>query len=282
MSRDHWNQHARQWRFVRPPLRPTREDVELFERLVAEAVPGAPRAALLGVTPELAGMCWPEGTRLAAFDRCPGMIAEIWPGAAVGGSAGAVRADWRALPVADASFDVVIGDGCYTLVDSVAGYRAVGDAVARALAPGGAYVMRFFVRPGTAERVDDVFAELREGRIGSFHVFKWRLAMALHGSLDDGVRVADVWKVWNDHAGDADALAARLGWRAAELRTIDAYRDSEARYTFPTLDEARELLALHFVEESCVFGSYELGERCPTLQMRRRARRPAAGPPRSP
>ena len=132
MSRDHWNQHAQQWQFVGPPLRPTREDVDLFVRLVDEGLPRArglpPRAALLGVTPELATMPWPEGTR----------------------------------------------------------------------------------------------------------------------------------------------LAARLGWRAAEVRTIDAYRGADARYTFPTLAEAREILALHFVEEACCFAGYELGERCPTLRLRRR------------
>jgi SAM-dependent methyltransferase len=277
VSHDHWNQHARQWQFVGPPLRPTAEDVELFEQLVDEGVPHAreprhpPRAALLGVTPELAAMRWPEGTRLAAFDRCPGMLAEIWPRASLGPSAAAVRADWRELPVADATFDVVIGDGCYTLVDCSAGYRAVGAAVARALAPGGAFVMRFFVRPETPESVDDVFAGLRAATIGSFHAFKWRLAMALHGALDQGVRVAEVWKAWHEHEGDADALAARLGWRAAEVRTIDAYRNADARYTFPTLAEARAILSLHFVEETCRFGSYELGERCPTLRLRRRS-----------
>lgn len=280
MSRDHWNQHARQWQFVGPPLRPTREDVDLFVRLVDEGLPRTrtpgrpPRAALLGVTPELASMRWPEGMRLAAFDRCPGMLTEIWPGASLAPSAAAVRADWRELPVADGTFDVVVGDGCYTLVDSVAGYRALGAAVARTLAPDGAFVMRFFVRPETPEVLADVFAALRAGRIGSFHAFKWRLAMALHGTLDEGVRVAAVWKAWHEHEGDADGLAARLGWRVAEVRTIDAYRQADARYTFPTLAEAREILALHFVEETCCFARYELGDRCPTLRLRRRRDQP--------
>lgn len=271
---DHWSRHARQWRHVGPPLRPVPEDVALFERLVAGAVGegGARglRAALLGVTPELAGMRWPRGTRLVAFDRCPGMLAEVWPGAALGRgghAAHAVRADWLALPAADASLDAVVGDGCYTLLDAPRGYRALGREVARALAPGGCFAMRFFVRPERPEPVDAVFADLRAGRIGSFHAFKWRLAMALHGSLAEGVAVADVWAAWAAREGDADALAARLGWPAAEVRTIDAYRDAPARYTFPTLAEARAALAEHFVERACHAGGYELGDRCPTLLM---------------
>lgn len=279
MNRDHWDRHARQWRHVGPPLRPAPEDVALFERLVAEGVAerrgparrGPLRAALLGVTPELARMRWPRGTRLTAFDRCPGMLAEVWPGAALAPDAVAVRAAWEALPVADGALDVVAGDGCYTLLDAPRGYRALGAEVARALAPGGTFAMRFFVRPERPEPVDGVFAALRAGAIGSFHAFKWRLAMALHGKLEEGVRVADVWDAWRAHEGDADALAARLGWPAAEVRTIDAYRDAPARYTFPTLAEARALLAEHFVEEACHAMGYELGERCPTSRMRVRA-----------
>lgn len=257
------------------PLRPLAEDVSLFERLVGAAAGeragrAVRRAALLGVTPEIARMRWPRGTRLAAFDRCPGMIAEVWPRAALAPEtrAHATRADWRVLPVADGTFDVVVGDGCYTLLDAPAGFRGLGAEAARVLAPGGAFVMRFFVRPERAEPLDDVFAALAAGEIGSFHAFKWRLAMALHGTLAEGVAVAAVWAAWASwvaREGGADALAARLGWPAAEVRTIDAYRDAPARYTFPTLAEARELLGEHFVERGCHVGAYELGERCPTL-----------------
>lgn len=273
-GRDHWSHHARQWRHVGPPLRPVAEDVALFERLVAGDRRTSLRAALLGVTPELARMRWPRGTRLVAFDRCPAMLAEVWPGTAALGrapcfleSARAVRADWCALPAAAASLDVVVGDGCYTLLDAARGYPALGREVARALAPGGRFVMRFFVRPERPEPVDAVFADLRAGRIGSFHAFKWRLAMALHGSLAEGVAVAEIWSHWRARERDAEALAAHLGWPAAEVRTIDAYRAASARYTFPTLAEARASLAEDFVERACHIGGYELGERCPTLLM---------------
>jgi hypothetical protein len=51
----------------------------------------------------------------------------------------------------------------------------------------------FFLRPEKGEKTDSVFDELRAGRIGNFHIFKWRLAMSMHGAIEDGVRLGDIW-----------------------------------------------------------------------------------------
>ena len=49
---------------------------------------------------------------------------------------------------------------------------------------------------------------------------------------------------------------------------INIYKDSSSVYTFPTLAEVRQLCNSDFIEESCYFPSYELGESCPTLVFR--------------
>jgi hypothetical protein len=67
-------------------------------------------------------------------------------------------------------------------------------------------------------------------------------------------------------------VAERRGWSAEELRTIEAYRDVAARYAFPTLAELRDVIGeagLDVVSVSTP--GYELGERCPTLVLGRRA-----------
>jgi hypothetical protein len=111
-----------------------------------------------------------------------------------------------------------------------------------------------------------VWADLESGRIGSFHVLKWRLAMALHGETADGVAVADVWRTVHDAWPDLAALAARFGWADREVRTIEAYRDVATRYTFPTLGEVRHFLSgCGLTRLQVRTGTYELGERCPTL-----------------
>jgi len=69
---------------VGAPLRPSRQDIDLLQRFVAEkhdlAACASPRVVLLGVTPEIATMRWPPETCLLAVDRHLGMIENIWPG----------------------------------------------------------------------------------------------------------------------------------------------------------------------------------------------------------
>jgi hypothetical protein len=99
-------------------------------------------------------------------------------------------------------------------------------------------------------------------------VFKWRLAMALHGGLEEGVRLADIWDAWHAAVPRPDELARRLGWPLPEILTMDDFRNVQARYTFPTLAEVRAFAAARFEERGCHFPEYELGERCPTLVLR--------------
>jgi Methyltransferase domain len=265
----HWERHARQWRHVGPPLRPVTEDVRLMQGAVAQqrrkhAEPVF-HALLLGVTPELASMRWPEDTCLLAVDRCEGMIARVWPRQGLPDMAWVVRGDWHRFPVRSATMDMVIGDGFFTPLAYPADYLSLGAQIRRLLRPGGSYVIRPFVRPQDAENVTTISDDLWSGKIGNFHVFKLRLAMALHGSPDQGVRLRDIWTTWNRLVPDPDALIRRLGWPRDEIATINAYRDVDTRYTFPTLAELRQVLANHFVELECHIPGYELGERCPMM-----------------
>ena len=221
---DHWNQHARQWSLIGPPLRPSAEDISLLEQALtawsASNVIAAPHALLCGVTPEIACMRWPSGTRLTAVDRSQAMIAGVW-------LAGELR---------------------------------------RVAAPGSLLAIRFFLRPDCNETVGQVIDDLQKGRIGNFHAFKWRLAMAMHGTIEEGVRLGDVWDVWHQAVPQPDALAAQLGWSPAVVNTIQNYRGVSTCYSFPTMDEARGLTG-DFRIVAVQVPDYELGERCPTLVM---------------
>jgi len=68
----HWAEIARRWAEVGPPLRPSAEDLAFYRRagrLTRER--GAPRVLLLGVTPELYRLPWPDGTDLLARSHRP-------------------------------------------------------------------------------------------------------------------------------------------------------------------------------------------------------------------
>jgi len=266
-GQDLWNGRAPQWQHVATPLRPDAEDVRLTEDLVAGvcAAERAPRAALLGVTPELAQMRWPAGTLLVSLDYSIGMIRGVWPARSVTTPAVAVCGDWRAMPLRDRSLDVMVGDGSYNALDCLADYTAMSQEIRRVLRLDGRLVLRFFVRPAEAESSGAVFEDLNAARIGSFHVFKWRLAMALHGDFGTGVRLGDVWDAWNASVPDPVALAHYLDWPLAVVTAIDAYKGADTCYTFPTYDEIRSLLAPFLDEVSCHTPNYEIGDRCPTF-----------------
>ena len=269
---DHWNSHAQQWQWIASPLRPAADDILVAESALrawhSHGRKNAINVALLGVTPEIAGLEWPATANLVAIDHTEAMIRALWSSAS--GRSHAVCADWRKLPIAAGSQDVVIGDGCFSVFESGEHYPVLVREARRVLRKDGVMLMRFFVRPEIAEPPARVLADLKCGAIGNFHAFKWRLAMALHGSLDEGVKLADVWDAWHAACPDAGALATVLNWRIEEVRTIDAYRGARGRYTFPTLREVRHFLGEHFSEVSCTFPPYELGERCPTLVLQPR------------
>jgi ubiquinone/menaquinone biosynthesis C-methylase UbiE len=269
---DHWQRHATQWDRVGPPLRPSPEDIAFTEAAIArrrsETAAADFRALMLGVTPELALMLWPEGTTLLAIDRSPAMIRHVWPHDALPPTAKAVCGNWERLPVGSTEMDAVIGDGFYTPLAYPSGYTQIGNEIRRVLKTGGLYVTRAFIQPRNTERPSSVFNALRSGQIGSFHAFKLRLAMALQESAARGVSLSAISATWHRCVPDPDALARALRWPPDAFATIDAYRDSNASYTFPTIDELRESLSLHFFELECHVPGYELGDRCPTLVLR--------------
>lgn len=277
---EHWNRHAAQWQYVGTPLKPTPQDVCQLQGVVADwqasrhgrdlAVGVADTVAadlevlLLGVTPEIASMQWPGGTRLLAVDRCMDMIEGVWPGAMLP-YADVMCSDWCNVALDDQSRDLVVGDGCFTLLAYPAGYHALLRSMRRVLRDDGLFVMRFFVRPKVREETQQVFDDLQAGRIGNFHVFKWRLAMSLHGTSEEGVQLADIWDAWHGARINTSALATRLGWMPESIATIDVYRDVPTRYSFPLLAEVRAVMTGYFSECAHHVGEYELAERCPTL-----------------
>lgn len=254
------------------PIRPAGEDIEFWEsRLRAH---GGHReqihALLLGVTPALATLRWPVPTSLLAMDWSAGMIRRVWPVTGLPAFAAPVRGDWRQMPLADASRDLVIGDGCYAALATFDDCAALNAEAGRVLRAAGLYCLRCYLRPETPERLDALFAALHAGRIGEFEIFVWRLAMALHGQARVGVRMHEVWQGWHAHVPDTPALLARLGWSDQAYANIAQWRDSRVEMPLPTLKEARDMLEPGFEILECSFGGYEMGDRCARLVMRKR------------
>ncbi len=273
MWTDFWETISLRWQHRTPPSRPAPEDVAVLEPLVAEGLAGSqtPRALLLGVTPEIAAMRWPVGTRLLAIDASPGMIRNVWPAPAVP-HATAVLGDWTALPVRAAAFDAVVGDAALGIQEYPQPFFGVLREVRRALKDGGLLAARVFTRPERNETLEAIFADLHAGRIASLDFFRWRLAAALHGGRGEGTRQGRMWDAWAANVPDPAGLVRTLGWPEATLAVMENARGSAIPMVFPTLREYREDLAGAFVETACEFPAYPDGDRYPTLAFRSRPR----------
>jgi hypothetical protein len=265
----HWNAYAARWALIGEPLRPGASDLAQLERRVTRYLGDAApvSALLLGVTPEVATWHWPETLRLLAVDKSEGMVRAVWPGD--NGWRHALVGDWLTFEAAE-PFDLVHGDGVFTLLDYPQGYAQLAGALGRLTRPGGLLDLRLFCRLERGESLDEVLAALASNRIGSFHVFKWRLAMALQGDATRGVRLADIWHAFRERVGTPRELAERTGWAEPVIATIDAYRDRDDRYSYSTEREVIECLAEKFELLETWHPSYELGDRCPHLSFRRR------------
>lgn len=264
-----WNDIPSSWDLIGPPLRPSSEDVAVVERQLLEIFSrsnfSSPfRALLLGVTPEIATLNWPDIAWLTAVDRAPGMIAHVWPGNSE--RRAAVCGDWLQLPFRENSFDWVIGDGCLLLLDYPNAYRRLADGIVRALSDHGSLMLRIFCRPGQTESVDDVMRELRAGRIGGFDAFKWRFLMAIQGGdVLRGVQLAEAWDIWRQRVPNPSEFATEHGWSMEKVSVMDAYRDDPAFYHFPSEDEACAAMGDTLTPVKRVVGSYELADRCPHI-----------------
>jgi SAM-dependent methyltransferase len=267
---EHWPDIARLWAQVGPPLRPTSEDIAILTGTIDAWARdnGPPRALILGVTPELYSLPWPQGTRLLAADRTQGMIDVVWPGP----RNAVIRTDWTAIPLKDGSQDIVLCDGGFHLMDHPNGHHKFIQSLHRIVAPGGLCVFRLFVPPQEYETPDQVLRDLLNGRISNLNILKIRLGMSLQTDIAQGVELGRVWNAIHQAAPNFEELALRTGWPLEHVLAINTYRNSDIRYFFLDLDSVRRLffdMPGGFELVTVRVPVYELGDRCPTIVMRR-------------
>jgi len=258
----HWQRYHARWSQIRPPLRPDRDVVDCIVKLAG----GRDRKVLLlGVTPELAEAF----DTVEAVDKSPAMIATLWPGdcAAKTVSLG----DWFDISGPAGRFDAVIGDGSLNMPHYPRESRILLDKLADQLVPGGVFACRVYERPPQPISADDLAATAsRPAGIG-FHGFKWQLFMHLAESVGANIPVALVREHFNELFPDRQALAARTGWPAADIDTIDVYRGSASVYAFPNRTEFMAVLPEGIDDARFIAcGSYDMAACCPILSFTKR------------
>ncbi|MFC1493684.1 hypothetical protein ACFL6W_00225 [Thermodesulfobacteriota bacterium] len=267
---------AYQWnKYNLPPYRPVEEDIRIMEKAVAKWGNRCPdqkyRALLWGVTPEIADMSWPDGTELLAVDRSEDMISEVWPGD-IDGFRKACCCNWlHASSVIKNPVSIVIGDGCFNSNKYPDEWRALFVATHRVLKERGVFIMRFILGSENRESTGNVFKELMENRIGSFHMFKLRLAISMQEDVQKGARQHNMWQTWKDASIDKAELMKITGWTKEAINTIDNWEGLDGRFWSPTHRELKQVFSDIFKEIDITFPKYEMGEYCPTLVFEKKA-----------
>lgn len=254
-STDAWNQFHSRWGRLQPPLRPNDEVADA----VANAISGQrAKAILLGVTPELAGLA--DDT--TAVDHAQTMIANIWPGDTA--TRRAVLGRWQALPLTQRKYSAVLGDGSFNTL-LYADYATVFAELAKVLLPGARIAIRIYETPEPCETLATLREDVMEGRERRFHAFKWRLAMAVVSERGDAdVPVAQIHRAFEREFPDRAAVASATGWSDADFAEMDAYRNQDAVYSFPTRRQMIAALPARYANPRFVSsGTYALAERCP-------------------
>lgn len=268
----HWARLGEFYALYGSPLKPCGQDVAAFHRAIACWRSGYVRehlrVLLCGVTPAIAGMSWPDDTEMLAVDRSEAVIRALWPHPA--GRRWPLCGDWLHLPQADASCDIAAGDGSFNCMKYPQGYLALASSLHRILRTGGLLLMRCFIRPDRPEEPAQVFTELRAGHITNFHLFKWRLVMAMQADIRRGVLVSDVFEAWVAAGMSAEQLSRQTGWNQNVIETIRFYQGKQTRLSFPSLAELQAVLSADFDPISIENLQYPLGERCPTVAFIRR------------
>jgi ubiquinone/menaquinone biosynthesis C-methylase UbiE len=227
------------------------------------------RALILGVTPEIARLSWAATTSLLAVDKSQHMITAIWPGFPTPGK-DAVCANWLNMPVPDNSHNIILGDASLVPVSFPNNYQRLLKEILRITTTGSLFAFRTFIKQKeNVESPEEVLRDMWKGAIGSFHAFRLRLLMSLQKDAVSGVRLMDVWTFWDKQKIAPERLAKKTGWPLRHIQTIQSYKEKGDFYHFLTLEQLRAIFKEEgFNEVACIWPSYELGDRCPTLGFR--------------
>lgn len=267
-----WPQIARQFlEQIGHPLRPCAEDLTFFQNNLPAPAAGKAQcyeALILGVTPELYRLTWPETATVYGADRTVEMIDYVWPGQ----REHVFHMNWLDLGQIGKKFDVILCDGGWHLLSYPEQQAGLAKVISELLKPGGRFLTRLFVPPAVSEPVADVLDSLLAGAIPSLNHLKIRLGTALQLSPVAGVRLGDVWNVVQRVMPDRGAFAERVGWDLRHLDAIDAYRGSDAHYHFVELSRVVDVFsrqAIPLIAEEIYVPGYAMGSQFPLLSLQR-------------
>lgn len=246
------------------PLRPINEDLELYRSLLGGREKRRQNALILGVTPELHALSMETFGDTFAIDRTKEMIEFIWPGK----SDHVFNKDWLELGSLELQFDAIFCDGGLHLLRYPNQQAVLARALEYSLRPGGRFITRLFTPPDEPEDLKTVITALKRGEIPSMNHLKLRLANALQKDAHLGVKLSDVWNGLDQGLEDRETFFREMGWDSGQVEVIDLYHQSDARYSFVTVDQVISLFgkyAPNLTLTGTKFASYSMANQFPLV-----------------
>lgn len=239
VAHSYWSAIAAKYYSVPPPLRISASDREIYTEVARPWLTAAapPRVLVMGATPDFFHMPWPSGTDLLAVDRSAAMLKSIWPGC----ESQTLQRDWTDMDLPDASRDVVLCDGGLTFFRSLETLQVLAENLGRIIASGGIFIVRLFVDAEVRETPAKVLSEFVDGKIPNSSELKVRLWFALNAADGQGVRLHDVWRCYREAVPDPGAIARNIPWQSSDWLAMDAYKNMEEVYYFPSVDDVTDV-----------------------------------------
>ena len=176
----YWTSLAHAYQSLGPPLCPSPEDLAFFQESVQELARSHGRITglLMSATAAVARMPLPEGSFLLAADHSFPMVKSVWPGN-VPGERAITCADWRSLPLADRSMNLILAGGSLNCLRFPNDLDGAVESLHRVMCLGGRLIARCYLQTDSPEPVESIFETLFTDPLPSFHHFKLQLLMAI-------------------------------------------------------------------------------------------------------
>ncbi len=264
----HWDKQAIHWDQITEPLRPSTMDIQVLTQWIYRYYQTNYRpltVLLLGVTPEIVNISWPEKTKLLTVDQNMDMIKLIFRKQSRHVKSIAIAAHWLHLPFQPSSFDLIVGDGCYNLL-AFSEYKMLTHSIQSLLRQNGLFIFRFFLRPDLNASLEKLKNDVTQLQIKNFSTFKLRLLIALHDDIQQGVSLKNTWNCWNlQFKTIIHHLKDKLQWTEESINVINHYKNQNAFYTFPSLHEVKQHLNQYLNEQEIFTPPDQLSVCCPTF-----------------
>jgi len=237
----YWSGMAKRYRALAPPLRISDSEREIYQQLTAAWYENGPcpRVLVLGATPDFYHLPWPKHSDLLAVDLSAQMLSEVWPG----NESQSLCQNWATMDLPPASRDIVLCDGGLSFFSYPDQLQQLADNLGRIIAPGGLFLVRLYLDADYRETPAEIFEQLLQNRIRNSSELKLRLWFALNSSDGAGVRLADVWHSFHAACPNPKMLTESMSWPEVEVASMNAYKNLQNTYFFPTIEQVTEIWA---------------------------------------